>query len=215
MHILAQHGFNAGERINRGLAEGLIDGVIYGAKDIAPERLSEQCALHASEHPESLRLFDPQYYACLASAEPGVRLGHLSGRTPHSYFAPRLRRQLEQEHQVIADIGVCLRYQCALPVSALVVPNVVIRHSLDSVDASIAKEFVRQARGQQTAIGDSRPLYATLAISIDAIRDRIRLQNFLQEVTEIEDPPDGFYVFHVVLGPGQKTASLAACFCLA
>ena len=194
MNLLAQHGAMAGDRITRGLADGLIDGVIYGAKDIAPVRLAEKCREHAQNHSESMRLFDPQYYACILAAEPGVRLGSLEGENAHPYFAARRRRDLEQESRVAADLEACLAYQQGLPVSAFIAPNIVVRRSLDSVEATIAKDFLRNAANAHARLNDNRPLYATLAVSTDALRDRIELQNFLQEITELEQPPRGFYL---------------------
>ncbi len=194
MKILAQHGSKAGDRIAQGLADGLIDGVIYGAKDIAPARLIEKCREHASNHPSSLRLFDPQYYASIVAAEPGVRLGALDGDEAYPYFGARRRRDLEHENRVIEDLESCLNYQQTLPVTAFIAPNIVVRRSLDSVEATIAKDFLRNAAKIHESLRDPRPLFATLAVSTDALRDRIELQNFLQEVTELERPPTGFYV---------------------
>jgi len=194
MQILAQHGSQTGNRITRGLADGLIDGVIYGAKDIAPARLLERCNEQAVDFPASVRMFDPQYYSCVLAAEPGVRLGSLDGDETYPYFAARRRRDLEQESRVIADLESCLTYQKSLPISAFIAPNIVIRRSLDSVEATIAKDFLRNSAQIHAQLQDPRPLFATLAISTDALRDRIELQNFLQEVTELENPPNGFYL---------------------
>jgi hypothetical protein len=194
MNLLAQHGAMTGERIAQGLAGNLIDGVIYGAKDISPAKLIEKCGEHAENHPESTLLFDPQYYACIVAAEPGVRLGSLEGENAYPYFAARRRRDLEQEARVAADLEACLAYQQELPVTGFIAPNIVIRRSLDSVEATISKDFLRSAAAAHERLNDSRPLYATLAVSIDALRDRIELQNFLQEITELETPPRGFYL---------------------
>ena len=194
MQILAQHGSKAGERITRGLTDGLIDGVIYGAKDITPARLLDLCHEQAKDHPASIRMFDPQYYACILAAEPGVRLGSLDGEEVYPYFAARRRRDLEQEQQVVADLTSCLDYQRTLPITCFIAPNIVIRRSLDSVEATIAKDFLRHSAQVYASLKNPRPLFATLAISTDALRDRIELQNFLQEITELENPPKGFYL---------------------
>src|SRR5436190_7262551 len=133
MQILAQHGSKTGDRITRGLADGLIDGVIYGAKDIAPATLLERCNEQATDNPASIRMFDPQYYSCVLAAEPGVLLGSLDGDETYPYFAARRRRDLEQESRVVADLESCLAYQKTLPITAFVAPNIVVRRSLDSV----------------------------------------------------------------------------------
>jgi hypothetical protein len=194
MRILAQHGFGVGERLERGLADGLIDGVIFGAKDIAAGSVAGELREMAANHPAEIRLFDPQYYACLMAAEPGARLGALNGEEKHAYFGPRRRRDLEQERQVVSDLESCLDYQRTLAVTGFISPNIAIRRSLDSVEATIAKDFLRNAAVVHERLRDPRPLWATLAISTEALRDRIELQNFLQEITELENPPAGFYL---------------------
>ncbi|MCB1127860.1 MAG: hypothetical protein KDM81_15305, partial [Verrucomicrobiae bacterium] len=85
-------------------------------------------------------------------------------------------------------------YQRNLAVTAFVAPNIVIRRSLDSIEATIAKDFLRSASQVHAQLTDPRPLYATLAVGADALHDRIELQNFLQEITELDDPPTGFYL---------------------
>lgn len=202
MRILAQHGFGAGDRLERGLADGLIDGVIYGAKDIAAGSVAEELREMARDHPAEVRLFDPQYYACLVAAEPGARLGALAGTEGYPYFGTRRRRDLQRERQVASDLESCLEYQRGLAVTGFIAPNIVIRRSLDSVEATIAKDFLRNAAAVHERLRDPRPLWATLAISTDALRDRIELQNFLQEVTELENPPSGIYL--LVEHPDQE-----------
>lgn len=194
MKLLAQHGAMAGDRIAQGLAKNLIDGVIYGAKDITPNKLLEKCIENSNINKDIDIFFDPQYYACILAAEPGVRLGSLVGETSYPYFAARRRRDLEQESCVRADLEDCLEFQHGLPVTGFIAPNIVIRRSLDSVEATISKDFLRNAAKIHERLNDNRPLYATLAISTDALRDRIELQNFLQEITELDTPPRGFYL---------------------
>jgi len=194
MQLLAQHGYGNGGKIERGLKEELIDGVIFGAKDISPSKLRERLEQLANNHPESVRLLDPQFYACLLASRPGARLGSLVGDNSYSYFEARRRRDLEREEQVISDISDVMTYQRELPVTALIAPNIVIRRSFDSIEATIAKDFLRNACAVYSVEGDERPMYATLAVSTTALTDRIELQNFLQEITELEDPPIGFYL---------------------
>lgn len=194
MHLLAQHGPRAGDKTARGLNDGLISGVIYSAKDISAQRLQERCRQDAQDHPSAVRLFDPQYYACLLASEPGARLGSLVGEDAHAYFTPRRRQDLERESRVREDLEACLNYQRNLAVTAFVAPNIVIRRSLDSIEATIAKDFLRSASQVHAQLTDPRPLYATLAVGADALHDRIELQNFLQEITELDDPPTGFYL---------------------
>ena len=197
MKILAQHGFGNGQRIQRGLAEGLIEGAILGAKDITPTKLAELLVEMENESPTSVRLFDPQFYAALIAANPGARLGSLvgeAGKEFHPYFEARRRRELEREQKVISDCESVIRYQAGLPVSGLIAPNIVIHRSFDSAEATISKNFLRNAGPVARSISPELPVYATLAVSANALNDRIELQNFLQEITELDEPPNGFYL---------------------
>jgi hypothetical protein len=63
MQLLAQHGYGNGDKIDRGLEEKLLDGVIFGAKDISPDKLAFTLGKLEEEYPDSVRLFDPQFYA--------------------------------------------------------------------------------------------------------------------------------------------------------
>lgn len=194
MQLYAQHGYGNGGKIEQGLDEGLIDGVIYGAKDIGPDKLAVTLAKLEEDHPQCIRLFDPQFYASIIAAQAGARLGSLVGENSYPYFEARRRRDLERDARVDKDIMNCLAYQSGLPVTAFISPNIVIRRSFDSIEGTISKTFLRNAVDAYEIEGDGRPLYVTLAISTAALADKIELQNFLQEITEIENPPTGFYL---------------------
>ena len=193
MKLLAQHGFGMSDKIDRGLEEGLLEGVIFGAKDISPAKLSSALERISDDYPESVRLLDPQYYASLIAAKPGARLGCLVGEDSHPYFEARRRRDLERDEQVEEDIENVLDYQIGLPVSALIAPNIVIRRSFDSIEGTISKTFLRCSADRTDPI-DGRPVYATLAVSSAALGDKVEMQDFLQEITELENPPAGFYL---------------------
>jgi hypothetical protein len=193
MQLLAQHGYGNGDKIETGLEEGLLDGVIFGAKDIGPDKLAAMLGQLEDDYPDSVRLLDPQFYAALIAAQPGARLGSLVGEGSHPYFEARRRRDLERDEQVVQDIIEVLNYQIALPVTALIAPNIVIRRSFDSIEGTISKTFLRCAT-EEVEVTDGRPVYATLAVSAAALSDKIEMQNFLQEITELENPPAGFYL---------------------
>jgi hypothetical protein len=194
MKLYAQHGAQAGDKISAGLEHGVIDGVIYGAKDISVERLRDDLSALATDHPQAARLLDTHYAAALVASEPGARLGYLIGDKGHGYFQPRLRRDLERLSNVETDLRSCLEYQSALPLTAFIAPNIVVRRSLDSAEAVIAKSFIRQTAAIAREVGADRPVFATFAISQNVLGDRAELSAFLQEITELEDPPVGFYL---------------------
>ena len=77
MKLFAQHGYNEGDKIKNGLKDGLISGVIYGAKDINPDRLETRLKEIKEEFPDAGRLFDPQYFVSLIGNDPNIKLGKL------------------------------------------------------------------------------------------------------------------------------------------
>lgn len=194
MKLFAQHGFGDGEKVRRGMEEGLVEGVIFSAKDISRDKLGERLAEIAGSWPDKGRLFDPQYYVTTIATNPNIRLGNLGGDNGYPYFAARRRGQLESTASVLDDTRSVLRFQSSLPVTDLIAPNIFISRSFDSIEAAISKNFIRHARRAFDELGDDRRVFATLALSREALLDRTELQSFLNDITISDSPPDGFYI---------------------
>ena len=88
----------------------------------------------------------------------------------------------------------CLRFQAGLPVTSVIAPSIVIRQRFNSVDAVIAKNYLRNAKEVWNTVGDGRLLYGTLATDAEALQDRHALEEFLAEITVLDRPPNGFYL---------------------
>ena len=142
MKLFAQHGFSDGLKIVEGLRKELIDGVIFSPRDITPGKLRECTSKFTESAPISERLFDPQYYATLSALDPLSRTGYLQEEYS-CYFVPRRYDQLLRESQVIEDVSKVLECEAALPLTALIGPNIIIGCSFDSAEAAIAMNFVR------------------------------------------------------------------------
>jgi hypothetical protein len=198
MKLLAQHGFGNGEKTSQGLENGYIDGVIYSPRDIAPDKLRDQLAEMKGINPAADLLFDPQYYAAHNVGSPESRLGRLGTCEEYNqgYFRQHPRRDLEKGVEVISKvIDDCLNFQKTLDVTALIGPNILISRSFDSIEAVIAKNFIRWTGQVARKMKPGKPVYATLAISREALLDKKELEDFLTDVTLPEDgSPDGFYV---------------------
>jgi hypothetical protein len=193
MKLFAQHGAQEGEKITDAVSQQLIDGVIYSPRDIALDSLKTKLTQLRKQNGKLERLFDPQYYAIFLRGSDDSRLGYLmEDYTP--YLQPRRRGQLERDQQVRDDLTAALKFQAGLNVSALVAPNILISRSFDSVEAVIAKNFIRQTGPVYATLREKRPVYATLAVSRDALNDKQELLEFLNEITVLDEPPDGFYV---------------------
>jgi hypothetical protein len=204
MKLYAQHGAQAGDKVLEGLQRSLIDGVIYSPRDVSVQNLKGKLLSLRNEFPASERLFDPQLYAAFFGEAGDARLGFLL-EDYGAYFKPRRRRQLEKEIQVRADLLATLRFQQDLPVTALIAPNILIPRSFDSIEALVAKNFIRFAAGEHARLGDPRPVFATLAMSRDAIRDKTELIEFLNEITVLDEPPQGFYILVAARNADART----------
>lgn len=119
----------------------------------------------------------------------------------------RRRSQLENEERVITDLRQTLEFQKDLPVSAVIAPNILIPRSFNSIEAAIAKDFIRHTRSEFKRFDDQRPVYATLAISRNALLDKEELISFLNDITVMENSPEGFYLL-VAVNSGEARSEI-------
>ncbi|MBI5384465.1 MAG: hypothetical protein HZA90_07225 [Verrucomicrobia bacterium] len=112
----------------------------------------------------------------------------------YPYFTACRRSQLESSTQIAERLKRVMEFQASLPLSGIIAPNIVVSRSFDSVEAVVAKNFIRQTRVIWDAIGDARPVYATLALSHQTLLDRAELESFLNDITLLDNPPNGFYL---------------------
>lgn len=190
MKLYAQHGFGDGDKTGTGLAENLIQGVVFGAKDVNPEKLQEKLNQVNELAPDAARLLDPQIYVSLLGGGTNLRLGNL---VEYPYFRPYRRSQLELNERVNEVLANTIDFQAGLPLTGLIAPNILISRSFDSAEAVIAKNFIRATSANKKS-GDQRPVYATLAVSREALLEKSQLQEFLADITLLDNPPDGFYL---------------------
>ena len=191
MKLYAQHGFGDGDKITTGLSEGLIQGVVFGAKDISPDKLRAKLDEVSEVSPASARLLDPQFYVSLLGGNGNLRLGNLED---YPYFKPYRRSQLELTERVGEVLQGTLAFQAGLPLSGIIAPNILISRSFDSAESVISKNFIRATGAKYGELADQRRVYATLAVSREALLEKSQLQEFLTDITLLDTPPDGFYL---------------------
>ncbi|HXA44619.1 MAG TPA: hypothetical protein VNZ25_03865 [Candidatus Angelobacter sp.] len=194
MKLFAQHGASEGEKITEGFARGLLDGVIYSPRDVSLASLKGKLSEVETAAGTAERLFDPQYYSIFLNGTAEARLGWLLEEDYEPYFQPRRRSQLERESQIEEELAAALTFQSGLNVTGIIAPNILIPNSLNSIESVISKNFIRLAKSQYASLNDTRPVYATLAISRNALMDKQELVDFISEITLLDNPPDGFYV---------------------
>ena len=193
MKLYAQHGYGEGDKIRNGLNSKYISGVIFSPRDISPQNLLAKLNEYSGEFPEAELLLDPQYYACLYSSHPNLNLGKLN-EYQTSYFEFQTKNKLELEKNVFEILGKSISFQHTIPTSSIITPNILIPRSFDSREAVIAKNFIRLAKSAYKKKSSKKSIYCSIVVSNDAIRKVNELQEFLNDITLIDEPPDGYYL---------------------
>lgn len=206
MKLYAQHGSKTGDKLLYGLDKNLIDGIIYSPKDISLDNLKANIHSIASEHRDKDLFVDPQYYAVFAASSPSSKMGYLIDPDTYAkeYFMIKRRGQLEKIANIREVIQKSLSFQCSMDVTGIISPNILISRSFDSIEASISKNFIMESMEQYQQLKDERPLYVTLAISREALTDKTELSDFLNDITLIDNPPDGFYLLISAGSPSAR-----------
>lgn len=191
MKLYAQIGHADGDKTSQGLREGLIDGAIISPRDWRPDVIDDRIKLLTTAKKDADILLDPQYYATFAASSESARTGKL---TEWSYFAASRKSDLESATNVEAILKRTFEHVLPFPLTAIIAPNIYVSRSFDSREGVIAKNFIRSSRSVYKSIGDHRPLFVTLAVSREALLERGEFEEFLNDITMLQEPPDGFYV---------------------
>jgi hypothetical protein len=188
MKVYAQHGHQPSDKIASGLREKVIDGVIFSARYADPERMRERIAETRDQRRDADVLVDTEFYATRQIGTPNSQLGYLED---WNYFTAQRRRDLVRSDVVEGVLKNTFEGMAGLDVSAHIAPNIYISQSFDSMEAGIALNFIS---GAKTAFAGEKPVYATLAVDRRALMNTTDFKAFLNDLTMLEIPPDGFYV---------------------
>lgn len=199
MKLYGQHGYGPGDKLAGGLGHGMLDGVIIGAKDTSQDAVPGMIeALHEVKADADV-LFDPHYYAHSFANVSNNRLGSLTG---YDFWGNQPRNDLFylQPANIGADIRSCLQFQNELNVTSFIAPNVVVPAALNSRAGAVATNFLSQTLDVAREVNADKEVYATLALSREAMLDFDELDRFTQLVTGLPRKPDGVYL--LVAGSG-------------
>ncbi|MFC1452078.1 hypothetical protein ACFLSJ_01885 [Verrucomicrobiota bacterium] len=191
MKLYAQMGHGDGQKTLSGLTEGLIDGAILSPRDWRPDGIGERIGELTAARADADILIDPQFYATFAASSDAARTGKLS---EWPYFSAVRKSDLELSAEVDRILREAMEHVVSLPVTGVIAPSIYVSRSFDSREAVIAKNLVRSARGVYADVGDNRPLYATIAVCREALMEKAEFQEFLNDITMLPEPPDGFYL---------------------
>lgn len=191
MKLFAQHGYGPGDKIINGFKDNTIDGVIFSARYEKMEKIPGDAKDINSVSSDAEILLDPEFYACFYAHQPDTKLG---GLNEWPYFSTQRRSQLESSETVEKILADTFDTVVDLPLTSIIAPNIFIPRSFNSIEAVIAKNFIRKTQQLFEKTGDNRNVFATLAIDRDTLLDQTEFEAFLNDITALDNPPDGFYI---------------------
>lgn len=188
MKLFAQIGHGLGDKVLDGFSEGIIDGAIFSPKDLQRSTMRDRISELRSSFQKAELLIDPQFYLSLYGSSPQINLGKVDDWTS---FKTYRKNDLELTDTVDEVLKGYYDEISAMKVTGIIAPGIYISQSFDSREAVIAKNFIRRARQNYSGY---LPLYASLVICREALQDQREFEEFLNDITLLSDPPDGFYI---------------------
>lgn len=178
MSIFAQHGYGKSVKIEEGLRNGSLSGVVLSPRDETPERIKEYIALLRDEFSSNVVIaFDPQFYATTVTP---VRDGCLPD---YPYYESGLTRgRFVSQSELNRYATLALQYQARLDVSYLVAPTVLFNDFRDPW-SQIALSLGQEAVAVHQSVDSTRPLMISLAVDEGALRSQDALNEFLDIIT--------------------------------
>ena len=190
MSLLAQCGYGRGGKIEQGLNDGVIHGVIMSPRDERRGRLEQDIGNWGNSNLNALVMFDPQFYAANLN---NPRDGHLSefdyynnnsglGRTHFSgtRIQGYVKECLDYQHQTF---GSNLAY--------LISPTIIFDAFRDSW-SQISLNMAVESADYHSTLNSPQPLLISLVISETAFQTMDAVEEFLDALTEIDI--QGFYI---------------------
>lgn len=188
MSVYAQAGWGKSDKVIRGLQDGTISGVIWSPKDEFPHSMVVNIRGYKASFPQTIMLFDPQFYTTLLVGAKDRCLRE------YSYWRPLTRPDLSNPANARIYVQETLDYQATLGVDRLISPNILI-DAFGSVDSNIALVLTNEAvsyYAHQSRENHLPPLLISLIISEDALSSPSNFDAFLDEMSIV--PAAGFYL---------------------
>jgi len=189
MSILAQSGYARGGKVEAGLDEASIRGVIMSPRDETPSRLESAISNWRESYPDITVLLDPQFYVATLD-EP--RDGHL-GDYPFYPKRTGLGRADFSNTNIRNYVLSCLSYQESLQrdLSYHVSPTIPFSSFHDNW-SEVALNMAGESFEHHDRKSSTIPLLLSLVIDEAAFNDLEALEDFLNVLTRFD--VEGFYL---------------------
>lgn len=181
MSLLVQHAYGKSDKIERGIEDGNISGVILSPKSEMPQNL-ETYIKNVNDNIEVL--LDPQFYLC--AFEGDINIGKLDKYSfyPNSIINKKVLSMPKNIHKIVEDNVVYQRY-CGL--KTIVSPNIFF-DSFDSrmsqIALSLANETIEYCNNEDVLI--------SLCVNEAAFKNFDDVKDFLDIISLFD--VSGFYV---------------------
>ena len=185
--IYAQHGYGKSDKIETGLREGSLAGVILSPRNESPEKMIDFVDHLRQEFLSEIDiLFDPQFYVSTIS-DPN--LGYLA---EYPYHQARLTRgRFVSPTDVNRYAEQALAYQTDLSLDRLIAPTVMFDDFRDPW-SQIALQLAQESTNVHATLDVPPPLLVSLAFDESALRSREAADEFL-DIISLWDVA-GFYL---------------------
>jgi len=187
MKIFAQQGYGPKDKLSRGLTDKVIGGTILSPRYLKHDKMQDK--INELTDLGGQILMDPELYAARYISNPSSNLGNLE---TWNYFQMPKRSSLISGVAIDDVIQKSLEAQANLELQEWIAPNVYIENA-DSIETAISLNFINRTKKVAQLCGDC-PVFATLAISRDAVMAGAGFQDIFDSLTAVESPPDGYYL---------------------
>lgn len=186
--ILAQHGYGPSDRVEIGLADGSIKGVIVSAANTTPDQLGAYCSTILAANSDALMLFDSEYYVnFIQEADKFGKLAEYDYFThpmaPSDLASPKL---LQETTKKVIDLQINNGF---LKVTS---PTLEIS-SFGSSNEPYSLSLLNASAEYVAAEHSEAELYGSLLINESAFYDVERMALFLDAITRVKGIK-GFYI---------------------
>lgn len=186
MYILAQHGWGKGNKIQTGISNDSIGGVILSPKDEKIESLESFITGLSAEFPNTEILLDPQFYHTTIQNSKEGRLAE------YPFFQGYHGISAFSNYRNIRRFAYdTLNYQESKEFTYIISPSIYMS-SFSSREAQIMLSMAMESLQVKLDEGFEKPLMVALTIHEQAFMDKKQMEDFLDELSTIEF--DGVYL---------------------
>lgn len=187
MSILSQHGYGKTNKVEEGIRNGYLGGVILSPRDEKPDNLISFIEQMRTEFENEVQiLFDPQFY--LTTVDPLQE-----GKLPqYSFFRPNLvYRDFLGRNDIRDYVRATLDYQAGLNLDRIISPNILCYDFTDRW-SHISLLMAQEAIDYHAGLNEAPPLLLSLIIDEGAFNNKTGLDELLDTISVW--PVAGYYL---------------------